>query len=209
MSPITGKPQSPGTREKLLQAAILLVRRMGFTATSVDDLCHEAQVTKGAFFHHFQSKEELGVEAARYWSSWTGGLFGSAVYHLIPDPLDRIMGYLDLREALLDGPVEAFTCFAGTTVQECFATSESIRAACADSITGHASTLEEDFELALERLGGGAGATAESLALHTQAVLQGAFVLAKATGGAAIVRESIAHLRRYLQLLLTPPERRT
>jgi TetR/AcrR family transcriptional repressor of nem operon len=43
--------------------------------------------------------------------------------------------------------------------------------------------------------------TARSLALHTQAVLQGAFILAKAKGDAAVAAESIDHLRRYLVLL--------
>ena len=46
--------------------------------------------------------------------------------------------------------------------------------------------------------------TAESLALHTQAVLQGAFILAKAKGDAAIAANSIAHLRRYVELLFRP-----
>ena len=46
--------------------------------------------------------------------------------------------------------------------------------------------------------------TAESLAIHTQGVLQGAFILAKATGGPELARESLDHLRRYLLLLLAP-----
>lgn len=40
-----------------------------------------------------------------------------------------------------------------------------------------------------------------SLALHTQAVIQGAFILAKATGGAEIAAESIDHLFRYIEML--------
>jgi len=47
----------------------------------------------------------------------------------------------------------------------------------------------------------GAKWTAESLALHTQAVLQGAFILAKAKGSAEIAAASIDHLRRYIELL--------
>ena len=43
--------------------------------------------------------------------------------------------------------------------------------------------------------------TARSLALHTQAVLQGAFILAKATGGPEIAAQSIDHLRRYVAML--------
>jgi TetR/AcrR family transcriptional repressor of nem operon len=46
--------------------------------------------------------------------------------------------------------------------------------------------------------------TAKSLALHTQAVIQGAFILAKATGGAQIAADSIDHLIRYLELLFLP-----
>ena len=41
--------------------------------------------------------------------------------------------------------------------------------------------------------------TAKSLALHIQAVIQGAFILAKAAGGAEIAADSIDHLRRYIE----------
>ena len=43
--------------------------------------------------------------------------------------------------------------------------------------------------------------TARSLALHTQAVLQGAFILAKAKGTADMAADSVDHLRRYIELL--------
>ena len=43
--------------------------------------------------------------------------------------------------------------------------------------------------------------TAESLALHTQAVIQGAFILAKASDEPERALESIDHLHRYLTLL--------
>jgi TetR/AcrR family transcriptional regulator, transcriptional repressor for nem operon len=49
--------------------------------------------------------------------------------------------------------------------------------------------------------------TAASLALHTQAVLQGAIILAKAKGGAAVAIESIEHLRRYIELLFKKEKR--
>jgi TetR/AcrR family transcriptional regulator, transcriptional repressor for nem operon len=40
-----------------------------------------AGVTKGAFFHHFESKEALGVAAAAYWAETTSALFATAPYH--------------------------------------------------------------------------------------------------------------------------------
>lgn len=46
--------------------------------------------------------------------------------------------------------------------------------------------------------------TARSLALHTQAVLQGVFIMAKAKGSATLAAESINHLHHYIQLLFQP-----
>ncbi|MGL5116701.1 MAG: TetR/AcrR family transcriptional regulator, partial [Beijerinckiaceae bacterium] len=78
-------------REKLLDAAFTLVRSKGFTATTVDDLCAAAGVTKGAFFHHFASKEALGVAAAQHWSKVTSAFFAGATYHRHADPLERFL----------------------------------------------------------------------------------------------------------------------
>ena len=60
--------KSGNARAKLLDAAIALVRQQGFSATSVDELCKMAGVTKGAFFHHFVSKDALGAAAADHWT---------------------------------------------------------------------------------------------------------------------------------------------
>ena len=200
------RPAATSARDKLLEAGVKLVREQGFAATSVDQLCGAAGVTKGAFFHHFASKEALGVALADYWSSSTGAFFAAAPFHNLPDPVDRVLGYIDLRIALLDGPVESFSCVAGTMVQEAFLSSAAIRAACHDSIMGNARALEADLAAALTQ-SGAKGGTAASLARHVQAVIQGAFVLAKAEGGpdaAGSAREQLFHLRRYFELLLKP-----
>ncbi len=198
------RPAPLTARDRLLEAGVKLVRQHGFAATSVDQLCGEAGVTKGAFFHHFVSKEALGVALADYWSSSTGQFFAAAPFHQHDDPLDRVLGYIDLRIALISGPVESFSCVAGTMVQEAFRSSDSIRSACNSSILGNAAALEDDLVAALAR-SGVSGVTAASLSRHIQAVIQGAFVLAKAAGAAdsaAAAREHLMHLRRYLELLL-------
>ncbi|MDB5381772.1 MAG: TetR family transcriptional regulator [Rhodospirillales bacterium] len=196
----------PNARTRLLQAALRLIRESGYSATSVDALCAAAGVTKGAFFHHFPSKEALGVAAAKHWAEMTGALFAAAPYHRHADPLARVLGYIDFRAELLGGRTEEFTCLVGTMVQESYASSPAIRDACAQSIFGHAETLEADIGAAMAQHGV-TGFTAASLARHTQAVLQGAFILAKARDDVAVAAESVAHLRRYITLLFTPPHR--
>ncbi|MFN0193949.1 MAG: TetR/AcrR family transcriptional regulator [Aestuariivirga sp.] len=199
----------PGTaRNKLLEAAFSVVRAKGYAGTTVDDLCAEAGVTKGAFFHHFKTKDDLAVAAAEHWSEMTGGLFAAAPYHTHADPLDRVLGYLDFRKELLRGEVRDFTCLVGTMVQEAFDTAPAIRSACDATISAHAAKLEADIADAVKARGIKANWTPASLALHTQAVLQGAFILAKAKGGPEIAADSIDHLRRYIELLFVPLEKR-
>lgn len=198
---IIDQAKKESVRTRLLEAALTSIRRKGYSATTVDELCAIAGVTKGGFFHHFKSKEALGVAAAEYWSAMTGGLFAGAPYHEPEDPLDRVKAYIDFRSALIDGPIEGFTCLVGTMVQEAYGSSDAIRAACDASISDHAATLEADIEAAIRKYGRIDGVSASSLALHTQAVLQGGFILAKAKGGPEIAKESAAHLKRYITLL--------
>ena len=202
------KPAKQKARDKLLDASLTLIRSQGYAATTVDQLCASAGVTKGAFFHHFGTKDDLAVAAANHWSSMTGGLFASAPYHAPRDPLDRILAYLDFREALLQGTCAQFTCLAGTLLQETYNSSPEIRMASFASISNHAATLVPDFEAAIALYGKPDCPSATSLALHTQTVLQGSFILAKGSGSADIVRESLDHLRRYLKSLLEKPEER-
>jgi TetR/AcrR family transcriptional regulator, transcriptional repressor for nem operon len=199
------KPARGQAREKLLAAALKLIRARGYSATSVDDLCKEAGVTKGAFFHHFPTKDALAVAAAHHWAEITGGLFAGAPYHDHARPLDRVLGYVDFRHDLLAGELWEFTCLVGTMTQEVYGTQDDIRAACEASICGHAQTLEADVEAAMREHHVQGDWTAQSLALHTQAVLQGAFILAKATGKVELAIESAAHLKRYIQLLFSQP----
>jgi TetR/AcrR family transcriptional repressor of nem operon len=192
-------------RQKLLDAGLVLIRQKGYGATTVDELCAAAGVTKGAFFHHFPSKEALAVAAADYWSELTGGFFAAAPYHDHADPLDRVIGYIEFRKAILQGEVPEFTCLVGTMVQEIYDSNPAIRAACDASISGHAAKLEADINEAIKQRGLRPHWTAQSLALHTQAVLQGAFILAKAKGGADAAADTVDHLRRYVTLLFQNP----
>ncbi len=188
------------SKTRFLEAALGLIRAQGFEATTIDEICADANLTKGSFFHHFKSKEELALEAALHWNETTGELFADAPYHALDDPLERLLAYVDLRIDLIAGTPEAFSCLLGTMVQEVYATHPVIRDACARGIGAHAATLERDIEEAKALYVPLAPWSALSLALYTQAVIQGAFVLAKAENSPDVARECLLHLRNYLEL---------
>jgi TetR/AcrR family transcriptional regulator, transcriptional repressor for nem operon len=203
-SPISARPNA---RTKLIDAAHMLVRRKGYAATSVDEICAEAGVSKGAFFHHFASKEALGVAAAQQWTARAAPLFELPPYTRLEDPLERLLGHIDMRMAMIAGPADGFTCFVGTMVQETFASSDALRVASEASITAYCEALSVDIQAAIDRHGISKSVTAMNLAWHIQAVLQGAFVIAKATGEPELARSSVAHLKHYVAMLFGKPEK--
>src|SRR6266436_6079014 len=54
------QPRALETREKILQAAACLFALKGYHDTKLEEVLDTAQVTKGAFFHHFRDREDLG-----------------------------------------------------------------------------------------------------------------------------------------------------
>jgi TetR/AcrR family transcriptional regulator, transcriptional repressor for nem operon len=196
-----------GSKAKLLNAAFHVIRVKGYAATTVDDICHAAGVTKGSFFHHFKSKDDLALSAAAYWGEMTEGLFASAPYHQSQDPLERLFGYVDFRIEILQGDLSDYTCLLGTLVQETYATHPDIRAACDKGMSTHIEILIRDIEAAKQLYAPAAPWSAASVGYFIQSVLQGAFIFAKAKQGPEVVRESLAHLRRYLGLIFNQPQK--
>jgi len=193
--------QQHDSKTRLLDATLTVVRAKGYHAARIEDVCTEAGLTKGSFFHHFKGKDDLALAAAAHWGTQTTAFFAEAPYHTPDDPLDRLLAYVAFRKAILDGELPEFTCFAGTIIQEAYLTHPEISTACERTITAHARTLEADIREAIRTYRVRGNWTAESLALHIQAVIQGSFILAKAKASAAVAADSLDHLRRYLELL--------
>jgi TetR/AcrR family transcriptional repressor of nem operon len=189
------------SKTRLLDAALQIIRAKGYAATTVDDMCGAAAVTKGSFFHHFKTKDALALAAIEHFSTMAEALFAAAPYHDAEDPVDRLLGYVDFRASILTGELPEYTCLLGTLVQETYDTHPAIRNACDGGMSSHIAQLTRDVELAKKRYAPDAPWSAESVGTFIQSVLQGSFIFAKAKQSPEVARESLAHLRRYLELL--------
>ena len=197
---------APETRAKLLDAARDVIRTQGYAGSTVDDICAAAGVTKGSFFHHFDSKEALGIAAVERFGAMAATLFGNAPYRAKSDPRDRVLGYVDFRIALLTGEIPLYTCLIGTTVQETYESHPNLRLACDRMLSEHVAELTRDLTAAKARYAHEASWDPESVGYFMQCVLQGAFIFAKAKQSAEIATASLGHLRNYLVSLLGHPE---
>ncbi len=86
------------TRQLILAASLDLFAQNGYDATSVAEICERAQVSKGAFYHHFPSKQALFLDLMNAWLQGVGSTFQRA------------------KDAAGDVP-EAFEAMAGLTGQ--------------------------------------------------------------------------------------------
>jgi TetR/AcrR family transcriptional regulator, transcriptional repressor for nem operon len=194
------------SKTRILDAAVQVIRAKGYSAMTIDDVCLVAGLTKGSFFHHFKSKEALALAAAGHFAAMADSLFAQAPYRALHDPLERLLGYVDFRMAILRGRLPEFTCLLGTMVQETFESYPAIREACDTHISAHAAEVAKDIAEAKSRYAPDATWSAEGLGLYTQAVIQGAFILAKAKNGPQVATECLGHLRRFLELLFNQPK---
>ena len=194
-------PRTGDARDKLVSAATELIRRNGYVATSVDDICTEAGVTKGAFFHHFESKDALVELAIEKWGEFFLGVHAAAPYQKIDDAVERVLAFIDYFAGVFASPKMIKSCLAGTTVSEVSESHPGLRKAAAASILG----CQNAFKSLLDQAGGQTGKRLDtaSLAAMWVATLQGSLVMYKASRDTAVITGNFKHLRNYLEQLLS------
>jgi TetR/AcrR family transcriptional repressor of nem operon len=192
----------------LLDAGRQLMLRRGFTATSVDDVCAEAGVTKGSFFHHFSSKEEFGKALLEHHWSTMQQMLGSAPFNRVEDPLARLHGYLDLFVQLAHDPRVEKSCLFGNLAQEVAPTNEALRAECAGAFGRWVEQIAADLVEAKRRYAPRAKFDPVSVAEYFIAIYEGSLVLAKANGDARVLAENVEHFRTYVDALLGRSKRK-
>ena len=194
-------PADSATKQKLLDAAQELMLAKGYTATSVDEICATAGLTKGSFFHYFEGKEDLGKAVAQSFFAGMQETLQSAPFRQKQDPLERVIGFLDFMIDRSRQPKAVRGCLLGTFVQELAETHPKIRVACAGCFEEQAKFLQQDLEEAKAKYAPRARWNAASLAHHVMAVGQGAIILAKAKQDRKVFEESLGHLKEYLKSL--------
>jgi len=127
LSPKTRHPEE--TRQKLVDATLRLMIQQGFAATTVDEICAAAKLTKGSFFHHFESKEAIGRAAVEAWGAFGTSLYSAAWKDPELDPLEQLHQIFEIMIGfnLRDEPC---LCMVGMMSQEMSLKNPMMREAC-------------------------------------------------------------------------------
>ncbi|HET6465945.1 MAG TPA: TetR/AcrR family transcriptional regulator [Nitrospiria bacterium] len=195
-------PQIPShAREKLLDAAQRLMLVKGYPATTIDEICSAAKLTKGSFFHYFESKEDLGKALLDRYASAGQRMEWSALRMNNRDPLERVYGYLDFSARLYQRPHGRNGCLLGNFAQELSDTHPEIRSLCAKRFDEWAAMFKRALDEAKIKHRPRATLDTQGLAEHFIAVLEGSLILGKAHRDMGIVRKNLRHFKQYLKMV--------
>jgi TetR/AcrR family transcriptional regulator, transcriptional repressor for nem operon len=199
-----GRKADPDVRPKVMAAATDLIRRFGYVATTVDQICAEAGVTKGAFFHYFASKEDLAVACLGRWDERMQELEAAAPFASRPDPRERVAGYMDFYIGLFSNPAVLKSCLVGTTLQEVAESHPELRTAanrCMGSCQERFAALLGEAARARKK-----GVRADDLAHLWLAALQGSLVLYKGSGDEELIPRNLRLVKDLILSRLNPTE---
>jgi len=103
----------PETKQHLMEVGLMLMARNTYTNTGVQEICKEAGVTKGGFYHHFKSKADLFKQSSDYlWSLKKAKLDQIVSPDLTPkEQVEELINFLmSAYKSVADGTIKAGFC---------------------------------------------------------------------------------------------------
>ena len=193
------------TRERILEAASKLVVDRGFAATSVDAVLDAAGTTKGAFFHHFESKAALGHALVERYAAGDIALleeFLGRAEASSDDPAEQLVAFLRLFEEAAGELAQAESgCLYVSFVQQSQLVDETTFEMIVAAVLAWRERLVAKLEAAAALHPPAVDVDLRSLADLAFTTFEGAFILVRTMGDPSLMRGQLAHLRRYVELL--------
>jgi TetR/AcrR family transcriptional regulator, transcriptional repressor for nem operon len=190
------------SKEKLVQAARNLMLAQGYPITSVDDIIKAAGVSKGSFYHHFYSKEELALTAMHEFLADGAALMMDGPFRDIADPRKRAIAFLKHVESVAKRLWD-HGCLLVMLSVELAGTSPRVReetnAVLLDLIDRIGTILRP-----LAKDGGGdAPMTANAMANMYMAIIDGSLVYTRATGDSSCIARNLRTFRQQVEAMST------
>lgn len=199
------KKSEENTRIKILDAAQSLILNNGFGGTTIDSIIERAGVSKGAFFHYFSSKDELGYTLAeRYAKADTRHLEQTLdkAEGLSEDPLQQLLIFIKLFEQEMDSLDEPDPgCLYASYLQQSGLFDEPIMKLIRESMLKWRIRVMEKLEEVAKQYPAKKDVDLESLSDMLLVVFEGAFIVSQSLQEPKTVAKQLSHYHTYLKLL--------
>jgi TetR/AcrR family transcriptional repressor of nem operon len=197
------------TRERILESAQGLILEQGLAATSIDEILTAAETSKGAFFHHFPSKNHLArAIVERYAEADVAFLeeFMERAEASSDDPAQQVVAFIQsFEDAAEEMVAQQPSCLYVSYIFERQLFDDGTNDVIAAALLAYRTRLAGKIAAALERRPSAVTIDPIALADHVTVTFEGAFVLARAYGDPTIMRAQLGLVRTTVALLLGVP----
>lgn len=191
------------TRERILEVAGEEMRRVGYRAMGLNDILEKLRMSKGALYHHFRNKLELGyavldeLYTKSFLKVWVSPLERD-------DPLKAIINCLQAMSENMTADMLSCGCPINNLANEMSNLDEGFRLRVEGVFDRWKSRMTSAFRRAQKKGYMSRDVDAENTAVFVIATIQGAITLAKSSQDASIFSQATQSASNYLKSLQTP-----
>lgn len=193
------------TKEKIVDAARSLILDYGFAGTTIDDIIEQAGVSKGAFFHYFPNKNELGYILVQQYAEGDAEHLNQNLKkaeELSDDPLQQLLILVKLFEQEMKSLQEPFPgCLFASYLNNSELFDEKTLGIIRESMLTWRSRLLGKLKEVVKQYPPQQEIDLESLADMMMVTFEGAFVLSQSLTDTQIIARQLFHYHLYLKLL--------
>ncbi|HET7461313.1 MAG TPA: TetR/AcrR family transcriptional regulator [Longimicrobium sp.] len=192
------------TRENIIRKAAALFNQHGFAGSSMSDIMAATGLQKGGIYRHFESKEQLAVEALDYAVELMGRRFAEALEGKT-HAIDRLNAIVDVFAAIPHDPPVPGGCPVMNAGIENDDGNPVLRQHARAAMDGLRALVVRVTERGRERGEVRPGVDAQELASVLIGTLEGAVMMSKLYDDPVHVSRATEHMRRYLEQSVRAP----
>ncbi len=193
------------TKVRILDAAERLFESNGFAATSLDQIIEASGTSKGAFFHHFESKRALSQALVERYVEMDLTMLRAGLDAVadVADPVSKVLGFLRYYERWATELVSAESaCLYLAVLTEQNLLDDETSEAVQRAIVAWRVEFAALIRAALSARGLRRRINADDLADHLFATFEGGYLLCRSLRSAEPMRQQLRVLRQLVEALL-------
>ncbi len=204
---------SKNTKKKILDAAHSLILDLGFSGTTVDAIIKQAGVSKGAFFHYFSSKQELGHLLMQRYAEEDAKHLNETLdkaEELSDDPLQQLLIFIKLFEQEMNSLKEPYPgCLFASYLNQSELFDDHAMGIIRKSMLTWRQRVLTKLKVVIKKYPPNREVELESLADMLLVTFEGAFILSQSLEDSGIIARQLSHYHTYLSLLFEKSSTRT